>query len=338
MLHGEVRPTMALAKVPVIVGGVRGNTEGDGPFADIMRFAKSHEGCDGVLSTSVFLVTPYLDEPDMGGGGLVITDNDPEKAKTLAVEIAMRYWKRRFDFDPPVFAPLEAISRGLEIQGGPVLLVETADCCGGGAAGDSVASLRSLLEAKVTDRALVPVVDPEAAAECHRAGVGARLTSRLGHKLDPQWGEALVAHGEVLKLSDGCFEYSGGIWEGQVGNMGPSAVLQIGPVQVLVTSNATYDWADEQFRSMEMDTRGAKFIVVKNPMNYRLGYAGVAQAAFILDTPGPTPAVLKHVRYKHLQRPYYPADPDIPNLTARICSSTRQLSNSAEAQSERAPR
>ena len=39
----------------------------------------------------------------------------------------------------------------------------------------------------------------------------------------------------------------------------------------------------------------AKFVVVKNPMNYRLGYAGVFKEAYILDTPGPTPAVLHHV-------------------------------------------
>ena len=61
-----------------------------------------------------------------------------------------------------------------------------------------------------------------------------------------------------------------------------------------------------------LDARGAKFVVVKNPMNHRLGYAGLARAAFILDTPGPTPAVLRHVKYRQMQRPYYPADRDVP--------------------------
>src|SRR5579863_8193239 len=172
MLAGNCQPTMALAKVPVIVGGVRGHTEGEGPFADVMRFAKSHEGQNGVLSTSVFLVHPYLDLPDMGGGGLVITDNDLDGAVALAEEIARRYWERRFDLDPPVFTPADAIHRGLEMDGGPVLLVETADCCGGGAAGDSVATLRALLETRPDVSALVPVVDPEAAALCHQTGMG----------------------------------------------------------------------------------------------------------------------------------------------------------------------
>ena len=43
--------------------------------------------------------------------------------------------------------------------------------------------------------------------------------------------------------------------------MGPAAVLEIGTVQVLVASHPTYDWADEQYRSLGMDPDNAKFIV-----------------------------------------------------------------------------
>jgi microcystin degradation protein MlrC len=164
----------------------------------------------------------------------------------------------------------------------------------------------------------VPVVDPEAAALCHRAGAGAEVTLSVGHRLDPRWGTPLTLTGRVLRLSDGRFRYQGGIWEGQEGHMGPSAVVRAGPADVLVCTHATYDWADEQFRAAGLDARGAKFVVVKNPMNHRLGYAGAARAAFILDTPGPTPAVLHHVQYRHVQRPYYPADRDIPGLTPNV--------------------
>ncbi|MSQ95790.1 MAG: M81 family peptidase [Gemmataceae bacterium] len=323
ILAGKCKPTMALAKVPVLVGGVRGHTEGEGPFADVMRFAKSNEGKNGVLSTSVFLVHPYLDLPDMGGGGVVITDNDMPKAVALAEEIARRYWDRRFDLDSPVFTPAAAIRRGLELEGGPVLLVETADCCGGGAAGDSVATLRALLELAPQSDSLVPVVDPEAAALCHRAGVGREITLKLGHKLDPRWGESLSLTAQVVKLSDGLFRYTGGIWDGQTGHMGPSAVLKTGGIQVLVMSHATYDWADEQFRALGLDARTAKFVVVKNPMNHRLAYAGLYRETILLDTPGPTPAVMQNVPYRRLQRPYYPADRNIPGLQPRVWTSRR---------------
>ena len=120
--------------------------------------------------------------------------------------------------------------------------------------------------------------------------------------------------GTVGKLSDGHFVYTGGIWEGQAGDMGPSAVLEVGALRILVMSYATYDWSDEQFRSMDLEARRAKFVVVKNPMNYRLGYEGISKSVLFLDTPGPTPATLERAPFRKLQRPYYPADQDIPGL------------------------
>ena len=62
---------------------------------------------------------------------------------------------------------------------------------------------------------------------------------------------------------------------------------------------------------MQLDPHEAKFIVAKNPMNYRQAYGDFATAVIVLDTPGPTPATLKHVDFKKLQRPYFPADPDV---------------------------
>jgi microcystin degradation protein MlrC len=317
-LQGRHRPTIAVAKVPVITGAVRGSTEGDDPFADLMRAAKAHEGRDRVLSTSVFLVHPFLDQPDMGSGALVITDGDADGAVRLARGLAEQYWSRRFDLEPEVLSPREAIVRGLKAEGGPVLLVETADCCGGGAAGDSVSTLKALLDAGVTLPSLVPVVDPDAAAACHRAGPGREVTVSLGHRLDPRWGQPVTVTGRVARLSDGRFRYAGGIWDGVEGNMGPSAVLSIGAIQALVASHGTYDWADEQFRAVDLSPPDARFIVVKNPMNYRMAYGPIARAAFILDTPGPTPATVRGVRYRHLQRPYFPLDRDIPGLTPTI--------------------
>jgi len=324
ILDGRCRPAMAMAKVPVLVSAIHGGTEGEGPFADVMRFAKSQEGKAGVMSTSAFLVHPYLDLPGMGGGGLVVTNGDPEKAQSLAHEIALMYWARRFDLEPTLYSPAEAISCGCSIDGGPVLLVETADCCGGGAAGDSVATLKALLDSSVDQPALVPVVDPEAAATCHRLGVGREVTLELGYKIDPQWGKPIQVRGTVVTLSDGRFVYGrGGVWENQEASMGPSAVLKVGAVQILVMSLPTYDWADEQFRCVGLDVRGARFIVAKNPMNYRMAYAGIAKAAFVLDTPGPTPPTMRHYRYTHLQRPYFPADRDIPGLSPTVfCRGT----------------
>ena len=316
---GRCRPTMAMAKVPVVTGAINGSTDGAGPFADLMRRAKALEADAGVLSTSMILVHPYLDLPDLGSGTLVVTDGDPERAAQLATELAEEYWRRRAELEPEVRTPEQAVAAGLQVDG-TVLLIETADCCGGGAAGDSAASLKALLGAALPGPALVPVVDPPAARACHEVGTGNTVTVAVGHRLDPQWGNPVTVTGRVLRLSDGRFRYRGGIWDGVQGDMGPTAVLEVpsrgaaGAVRILLATHATYDWADEQFRCVDLDPAAAKFIVAKNPMNYHLAYSPLAAATYILDTPGPTPATVRNVPFRNLQRPWFPADPDIPNL------------------------
>lgn len=314
MLAGKCRPTMAMGKVPVITSAINGSTNDDDPFADLMLHTKSLEQCDEVLSTSLFLIHPYMDCENMGSGGLVITNDNQQLANELATDIAMRYWDRRHDLEPETFGPKVSISKGMSIDGGPVILVEAADCCGGGAAGDSIATLSALVDSNVTAPSIVSVVDPEAAAACHAAGAGATLKLSIGHNLDPRWGTPREFTGRVESLHDGDFVYTGGQWEGHLEHMGPTVLFRIGPVVVLLMSRATYDWSDEQIRSVGLDPSQFKFIVAKNPMNYRLAYGRIAKSMIILDTPGPTPPTLRHVDFRKLQRPFFPADSDIPEL------------------------
>ncbi len=310
---GRCRPVMAMVKVPVITSGVHGSTDGDGAFARLMRYAKSREGSNGILSTSVLLVHPYLDQPGLGSGGLVVADGDSEAALALADDLARRYWESRRELEPVVFTPTDAISKGLELEGGPVLLVETADCVGGGASGDSVATLKALLELSdpASPRTLVPVVDPQAVIDCRAVGEATTVTLTLGHQLDPKWGDPLRVTGFVRTVAEGRFRYSGGIWDGVEGDMGPCAVVEVGNIQILITTHATYDWADEQFRALDLDPAAAKFVVVKNPMNYHIAYGDIAAAIYVLDTPGPTPPTLRHCPFERVEGAYFPADEEL---------------------------
>ena len=100
--------------------------------------------------------------------------------------------------------------------------------------------------------------------------------------------------------------------------MGPSAVVSIGAIQVLVTSHSTYDWRDEQFRSVGLAPDAAKFVVAKNPMNFHNVYDAIAKKVFPLYTPGPTPITMKNVTYSRMARPYFPADDDIPGMEPKV--------------------
>ncbi len=311
ILQGTLTPTMAMATVPVMVSAIHGGTELPGPFAEVMERAKAWERTGEVYSASAILVHPYLDLPKMGGGGIVITNDNMERAVSLASQLAAEYWDRRFELEPELLTPDAAIQKGLT-ETGQILLVETADCCGGGAAGDSVASIRALLAACPNHRSVASVVDPNAAERCHQAGVGAEVHLQLGHQIDTRWGGPVEVTGRVLNLTDGRFQYQGGIWDGRSGDMGPAAVIQAGGIEICIATHPTYEWCGEQLASLGVDTTDAKFVVAKNPMNYHMVWPSAK--AFVLDTPGPTPATLRHLPVKRLQRPYFPLDPEIQNL------------------------
>ena len=326
ILENRLKPVMAMAKVPLIVSAIHGQTKRPGPFADIMYEAKRLENNDTLYSISPILVHPYLNLIDMGGGVLVVSNGAQSAAVDTAKSLAKRYWDNRYELQPCTIKPSDAIRRGMSIEGGPILLVETADCCGGGAAGDSVHCLKALLKEAPDELAIIPVVDPDAAQLAHKVGIGQKIQLQLGHKLDPKWGEPILLEGVVIKLSDGLFTYRGGIWDGRVGYMGQTAVLKIGSIQIVITSNATYDWMTEQFELLNLDIVRTKFIVVKNPMNYQQAYEEIMKAAFVLDTPGPTPANTNALTYTNFTDNWFPVDTDIEvNEPVILFSKCRDL-------------
>ena len=135
ILAGRLNPVMAMAKVPVVVSAINGRTRLPGPFAEIMNEAKRVERQRDLYSVNPIMVHPYLDQPDMGGGVMVVANGNLAEATSIAQSLAEQYWEKRFAFQANTLSPREAIRRGSQLEGGPVLLVETADCCGGGAAG-----------------------------------------------------------------------------------------------------------------------------------------------------------------------------------------------------------
>ena len=79
----------------------------------------------------------------------------------------------------------------------------------------------------------------------------------------------------MRRLFEGRFDYTGGILGGTSATMGPSVVLAVGSLLVLSATYATYDWTDEQYRCAGLDPAKAKFVGVKNMMNFRYGYGGI---------------------------------------------------------------
>ena len=311
--RGDVSPVMAWVGLPMILTAFNASTKGDGPFAQLMNRAKALERDAGILSTSMQFVGSYIDIPEMGCSTVVISDGDHGRALREARQLAAAFWARRREFLVETVSVAEAVRRGRVIDGKPIILLDTADTTGGGAAGDSIDLVTGLLDGGLTEPSMAMVVDPEGAMACVRLGAGSTLTVDLGHRVDPRWGKPRRLTGRVLRTSDGRFTYSGGIFGGTVGSMGPSSVLQIGSIQLLVQSLPTYDWKDEQYRSAGLHPETAKFVGAKNMMNFRNAYGAIMKGQFVLDLPGPTAPDMRSLPFSRARRPWFPLDDDGPD-------------------------
>ncbi len=322
ILSTNVDPVMVFAKLPLLLTAFNATTQENSPFADLVQEARLLEHEESILSTSLFYVGSYIDVKEIGCGALVVADGNREFALQNCTRLAKTFWGRREDFHVNTFSTEEAVRRGRDIHGSPVLLLDTADTTGGGAAGDGIGVVKQLLKLGIEEPSMAMVVDPRAAHRCHEAGPGAEVTVTLGHKLDPAWGEPTKLKVRVVRTLDGYFQYRGGIFGGCWADMGPSAVVQVDSVQVLIMSRATYDWGDEQYRAAGMDPESTKFVVVKNMMNFRRGYKDIMKGFFVLDLPGPTPADMRCLTFKNIQRPIYPLDKDLTDPSFQITESS----------------
>jgi microcystin degradation protein MlrC len=273
-----------------------------------IRALAEHRTAGPIRDVSYFPVQPWIDAPGLGFTAVVTADADAAGAARVAREIAEAAWTRRERFLVDTLAPGEAIARSHNAERF-VVLADAADCVGGGASGDSAAALQALLAHGPGAAAAIHIADDVAAGEAHRRGAGARLRIAIGNRRDPAYGAPLVVDAEVVRVLDGGFVYAGGLMRGVRADMGASTVLRVGAVEVLVSSNACYEYADEAFKAAGIDVRAKRFVVVKNPMNYQQAYADAA-AMHILDTPGPTTPKLENLAWRAVTRPLFPLDRD----------------------------
>lgn len=309
---GQVRPVMAMRTARMKVQAAKGTTTPGLPMSDLLDAARAAERKAGVLAASYFAAFSKFDGPDIGFRGVVVTDGDHALADHHARRLAEIGWDRRHRFDVLLVPVEQAIREGLHAPPGPVVLVDSGDCVGGGAAGDSVVVLRALLDLARDAPSCVIVTAPEVAGEAHRRGEGAVLDVALGsHFTRSLYGDALKLQARVERIGDGSFTFAT-VNASLRHSMGPSAVLRVGEARVLVCSLPTYEVGGDQFRAMGIEPEAMRFVVSKTVGNAATGFPGAVRIVWV-DTPGPQSQNPHALPWKRLSRPLWPWDDNFPN-------------------------
>jgi microcystin degradation protein MlrC len=310
ILSGEVKPAMAFRKLPLIVPAENMQTT-SGPMHRLMSRAERLERSGAAEAVSLFGVQPWLDIAEMGCSVVTVTNNNRRAAQRQVDALARQFWNLRREFDVRLTRLDAAIRQARRIQGGPVVLSESADSTGSGSPGDSTAVLKALLAADLKAPAALFLVDSEAVDRAVRAGVGKTITMRIGGRLDRKHSHPVQVTGMVHLISDGRWMPRGkGYGSGVEISMGRSVVLKTRQIHVLIAERSVLTVDPELFRSHGIEPRHMKIVVVKSPNGFRAEYEPMAKAIFIVDTPGASTANLLSVPYRRVPRPIYPLDAD----------------------------
>ncbi len=291
MIKGEVKPTQAGAKPPMMLNLVFHDTYKQ-PLKAIVDASKEIEKHPGVLAVSMAGGYQYGDVPAMGPGVVVITDNDPALARREADRIGEMLWGIRDQLKFNLPDPAQAVRMAMDNKVFLVTLLDTGDNVGGGGAGDSTFILAELVKQKA-DGWVIPIFDPQAVQQAVSAGIGQPFAIPVGGKTDTMHGEPVMIRGKVKSLHDGKFVETevrhGGYryWDA-----GLTAVIEVEgstrdlPNLLILNTNRTIPLSIHQLVSVGVYPEREKILVAKGTIAPLAAYQPVSKRLITVDSGG----------------------------------------------------
>ena len=122
---------------------------------------------------------------------------------------------------------------------------------------DLMTVISEVIRQDLQDVAVGGLWDPTAVQKMMEVGIGSTVTLELGGKTDmpsiDRKGEPLTVTGKVKALSDGEWVVRGPMYHGLVVQMGPTAVLDTGNMQIVIVSRHHEPWDQGVFLSVGID-------------------------------------------------------------------------------------
>ena len=314
LLDGSLRPTKAFRQPPMMPA-LQAQFTGRYPMKALMERAFEMEEIGGVETVTVAAGFPWSDFEDVGLSIIVTTNDDQGLADRCADELSGLAWGLRRDFLVKPMPVREALEKVKAAEEGPIVLADIGDNPGGGAPCDGTVVLKAVIEAGLEGGVFAVMADPGVVEQAASAGVGNEVILDLGGKIDALHGAPLIVTGDVRLLSDGRFINKGPMGTGAETDMGRTAVLRIGGVDVIVTEKRLQPTDLELYRSLGVEPTEKRFIVVKSSVHYRAAHEPIAKEVIELDTPGLTSPRLAGFGFKKIRRPIFPLDLEMLGIT-----------------------
>jgi microcystin degradation protein MlrC len=265
-----------------------------------------------VLAASVFTGFPHADIRNAGLSAVVCTDANAEQARQMRDALLDQAWENRSAFLYEGQPLAESVARAKSSTTWPVVLLDHCDNSASGGTMDTTGVLAEVLRQDLRDAVFYAIRDPQAVERAIAAGVGNELTLSLGGlselKATGDVNAPITVSARVRIISDGAFRLRGPMMAGVAISAGKTVVLQVGGVQVVVTSLATEPHDLAYLMSLGIDLDRTRYLVLKSRVHWRAGFGSLAQEVIECDSVGVTTSDYSKLRFERVRRPIYPLD------------------------------
>lgn len=293
---------VCLERTGLILPSFNMRTDGSGPMLGIERYAETieAEGADGVIAAYPYASFSYADVPDANSGALV-TARTPQAGRQAAARLVERMRAESEGFIPRLATAAEVLARRPWAGGRRVAILEPSDNPLSGGAGDTPGLLAAAVEADLPDGTVFAFFhDPALVQQAHAAGVGASLDIELGARQDDRFGAPVPLRAVVRKLTDGKFRNVDPMEHGMPVDLGPSAVLQAGPLRVIVTSVCQSPNDHGYFTLHDIDLTAVPVLLAKAKNHFSAAFGAEFNDVIFADTPGPAMADVSALPFRHV--------------------------------------
>lgn len=316
-VRGEVRPVMAWGNRPMLPHVMRQGTHAE-PNRALQAACVAAEVEGRALACSVFVGFPHADIREAGLSAVVCTDADPAGAAALRESLLDRAWAARGEFvyrgEPLAdsVARAKALGEASASRPGPIVLLDHCDNVASGGTMDTTAVLAEVLRQGLHDAVFYALHDPESVRAAIAAGVGAELTLAVGGKTPmPAIGAPavpLTVTGTVRRITDGVYRLRGPMGAGSQTNNGPTVVLQVGTLELVLMSLFQEPYDLQCFFEVGIDPARKRYLIIKSRVHWRAGLGELAREVVECAGVGVTTSDYTLLRFETVRRPVFPLD------------------------------
>jgi microcystin degradation protein MlrC len=325
-MAGEIRPVVLRAHLPMI-DEVNGGRTDVGPMRERLQRARAHEQQHAdVFAISINAGFARSDIAEIGPTITVTAQGDLHAHQQFAHALADDIWNLRHEQINRFMGVDEAarICRDHDAGVGarPIIVADYSDNPGGGGYGDATALLAALLQVGVKEACFGPIVDPETVAQLQNAAVGSTVSVRLGGKTDASLGGGpLDLQATLVLRSDGRYFADGPMTGGLDKTWGPTVVLRVDGIDILVTTLAAQMLDLAQFRAFGIEPSTKKVVGIKSMQHFRAAFEPIASKVIVCDSGALCSPHYASKPYHKVPRPIFPLDQDIDLSAWRVANA-----------------